>query len=103
MSPVRKNLHLLLIATALVLPSISIAQPTVTQLLNNGPTDKRLNIVIFGDGYTSAEESNFNSDAVNMMNYMLGASPLSVYTTYFNAFSIFVASNESGADHPSLF
>ena len=98
----RNLLLVLLTATVLIFPAIGFTQPTVTQLINNGPTNERLNIVIFGDGYTSAEESQFNSDAVNLLNYSLTIGPFSAYTSYFNAFSIFVASNESGSDHPSL-
>ncbi len=103
MLPTSKLYLSLLVTVALFLPTLSEAQPAFTQLLDNGPTDKRLNIVILGDGYTSSEQTDFNADAVNMMNFMLGASPLSSYSTYFNVFSIFTASIESGSDHPSLF
>ncbi|MGH8016407.1 MAG: M64 family metallopeptidase, partial [Candidatus Zixiibacteriota bacterium] len=71
------------------------------QLLNNGPSDKRLNMVFFAEAYTGGQQSQFDADAVDLMNYMLTVSPLSAYSSYFNVYSIFVASNQSGSDHPA--
>ncbi len=74
---------------------------TIEQILDNGPTDKRINMVFLSEGYTSAESAQYVTDANNLLNYIFSVSPFSEYKTYFNAFAISVASNESGSDHPS--
>ena len=39
------------------------AQVTIQQILTNGPTDKRLNIVFLSEGYTTGELSKYlNTD-----------------------------------------
>jgi hypothetical protein len=76
------------------------AQGTLTQILDNGPRDKRINIVFLSEAYTAAQQSQFNQDAINLMDYMLGVSPFNQYAGYFNVFTIWVASDESGSDHP---
>lgn len=79
----------------------ALAQGVLTQLLSNGPTDKRINIVILSEGYTSAQLPQFTNDAVRVLNAILNAPPFAAYKKYFNGFAISVASPESGSDHPS--
>jgi hypothetical protein len=86
----------------LVLPTRdSYPQATIQPLLNNGPTAKRLNVVILSEGYTGPELSKYLSDANTMLSKLLNTPPFKEYNTYFNAFAISVASKESGSDHPS--
>ena len=80
---------------------ISFAQSTIQEILNNGPTDKRINIVFLSEGYTSAQLPRYITDASNNLDSLLNTSPYSAYRTYFNAFVISTASIESGSDHPS--
>lgn len=77
------------------------AQETIRQILNNGPTDKRINIVFLSEGYTQNELDKYIADAISLLDYTLSVSPYQAYPSYFNAFAISVASNESGADHPA--
>jgi hypothetical protein len=80
----------------------AIAQ-TLRQILNNGPRLNRFNIVIFSEGYTSAElTSKFPADARRLLNVMFQAPPYKEYKPFFNAFTIAVASAQSGSDHPSM-
>ncbi|HJW31320.1 MAG TPA: M64 family metallopeptidase, partial [Saprospiraceae bacterium] len=92
------------ILAACTLPSMhAFSQATIQQLLSNGPTDKRINIVFLSEGYTSAEMSKYiNTDVLIMLNQFTGTFPFAEYATYFNAFAISVESAESGSDHPSL-
>ena len=78
------------------------AEGTLSQILDNGPRSNRINIVFLGDGYTAAEEAKFSSDINSILNHLLGKAPFGEYSAYLNAFAIYVESNESGADHPSL-
>ena len=79
----------------------ALAQATIQQILNNGPTDKRINIVYLSEGYTNTQLSCFITDAAYTLNAMLSTPPYSVYRHYFNASAILVASSDSGSDHPS--
>jgi IgA Peptidase M64/Secretion system C-terminal sorting domain len=100
-----KRFQLLAALAACVLlflpPRASYPQATIQPLLNNGATAKRINIVILSEGYTSPELSKYWSDANTMLHKLLETPPFKEYNGYFNAFAIAVASNESGADHPS--
>jgi hypothetical protein len=70
-------------------------------ILTNGPVSNRLNIVVLSEGYTSNQLAQFAVDATNAVNALLSHPPYQEYRSYFNAFAIKVASNESGSDHPA--
>jgi hypothetical protein len=77
------------------------AQATMQQILQNGATASRLNIVMLSEGYTSQQLPGFANDATTMLNKLLNTPPFKEYSSYFNAFVIAVASRESGSDHPA--
>jgi IgA peptidase M64 len=79
----------------------AFSQATIQQILTNGPTSQRLNIVFLSEGYTSSQLGQFTNDAKNVLNTLLGTPPFNEYRRYFNAFAISIASAESGSDHPS--
>ena len=92
----------LLLAIVLALsPVSSWAQPSMTTVLTNGPTSKRINIVFLSEGYTANELEQFRRDATNTANSLLTVPPFDGFRSYFNAYAIAVASVESGSDHPS--
>lgn len=71
-------------------------------LRSNGPPDLRLNIVAVAEGYQDFERNRFLRDAQVVVNGILRTEPISFYQARFNAFAVFVASAESGSDHPSM-
>jgi hypothetical protein len=73
----------------------------VDTLQYKGTGSKYINFVMLGDGYTSAEQTNFISDATTLSTYLLSQSPWSNYINYFNVFAIRVISTQSGAKHPN--
>jgi hypothetical protein len=73
----------------------------LSTLLTNGPTASRLNIAILAEGFTTAEEGTFTNRARTVLQTFLNTSPYNEYRNHFNAFAIFVASAQSGSDHPS--
>ena len=73
----------------------------VDTLLMNGQINKRINLVILGDGYTPSQLPQFYQDAQNLTLDIFQTSPLAEYQTYFNVFAIEVPSAESGASHPN--
>jgi len=92
-----------LIGSCLILfmAGLSQAQGTLKQIVDNGPRANRINLVIFGDGYTSSQEALFDSHALNNANGFMAEQPFAAYASYFNIFTIFVSSVESGSDHPN--
>ena len=97
-----KNLKLLWLSVGLgvILFSTPAFPQSIQQILSNGPTNKRINMVFLSEGYTSAQLSQYLIDAESLLNYILVTQPFSEYKTYFNAFAISVASVDSGSDHP---
>jgi len=73
----------------------------VDTLQYRGNTDKYINIVILGDGYTAAEQNKLAADAEGLSDYLFGQAPWSNYAGYFNVFAIRVISAQSGAKHPN--
>jgi hypothetical protein len=67
-------------------------------LKETGPRDKRVNMVILGDGYTAAEKDKFKTHMQSVSDAITKDYPLWDYSDYFNIYGIFVASNQSGAD-----
>ena len=90
----------LLVAFALAALSRSAAQGTRYTIVTNGPTSKRVNLAVLSEGYTTNQVSQFLTHATNLVNTLLARQPYLEYSNYFNAFGIFVASAETGSDHP---
>ncbi|MDO6597832.1 M64 family metallopeptidase [Oceanihabitans sp. 2_MG-2023] len=72
----------------------------VVKIKDSGADNKRINLVILGDGYTSSELSQFETDATSFMNDLFAEEPFASYENYFNVHIIKVISMESGASHP---
>jgi hypothetical protein len=83
--------------------SAAFAEPVVT-IRNNGPSSNRVDLVVVGDGYTSAElqSGKYASDVETAVQGMFGQDPYWEYQQYYNVHRIDVTSAESGADHPEL-
>ncbi len=92
-----------LIAVALVClaGSPAFAVGTLYELQETGPKDLRINIVILAEGYTAAQEATFVTNAGDLLTALLATTPWNQYSSYVNGYAIFVASNQSGSDHPS--
>lgn len=78
----------------------SAGKGTVTPIQVTGLANNRVDVVIMGDGYTAAQQGNFNTDANTIFSAFFGLVPMNVYANYSNVVSIFTPSNQSGADHP---
>lgn len=72
----------------------------VDTLVKNGSLNKRINLVIMGDGYTTAEMGQFVTNATTLSTYLLNTSPFNNYKKYFNVFAIKCPSPQSGVSHP---
>lgn len=74
--------------------------PQLSTLLTNGPTARRINLVLVAEGYTEAEQAKFGEDASRVADSLLSAEPFLSYARFFNVFSLYVVSEESGSSHP---
>ena len=84
------------------LPNGSASAPFTT-ILNNGPSSNRVDIVLVGDGYTSAEMGTYSSHAQNAANAFFNQLPFNIYRPLFNVHRVDVTSNQSGVDNdPTL-
>ena len=72
----------------------------VETIQSSGDNDKRINMVLLGDGYQVGELDQFETDARAFMDAFFLLSPYKEYENYFNVHIINVISNESGASHP---
>lgn len=85
-----------------LLPVTASAQYTVHTLLDNGPSDRRMHLVLFSEGYRDEELPRFVEDATKVMNDFFAEAPFREYKSYFNVLAVAVASKDSGIDVPSL-
>jgi hypothetical protein len=75
------------------------ATPLFSTIVTNGPTTNRVNLVLFSEGYTSAQLGQFLIDATNAANFFLSVQPYAEYSNYFNVFAIATNSAHSGSTH----
>jgi len=75
--------------------------PLIT-LLNNGPSDKKLDLLILGDGYTAAERGKFEKDARRLVEILFAAEPFKSHRKDFNVWGLCPEAAESGISRPSL-
>ncbi|MDB5107054.1 MAG: hypothetical protein JWP91_4743 [Fibrobacteres bacterium] len=91
-----------LVAAAFAFAFPILAQtPEFSIVKETGPRNKRVNMVILGDGYTAAEKSRFLMHLKTIADGVIKDEPFRDYEGYFNVYAIFVPSNQSGADVPA--
>ena len=77
------------------------AQGILKTIVETGARGVRVNIVFIAEGFIASDQSKFDTAASNALNAMLDDPFYAQYSNFFNAYSVFVASNQSGADHPA--
>jgi hypothetical protein len=65
-----------------------------------GNPANRVDLLVLGDGYTSAQQARFAADAASLRTAMFAVTPYKEYASFVNWTAGFVASSQSGADHP---
>lgn len=73
----------------------------VFTVLENGTPEKKVDIVIIGDGYTQGEMQKFEEDLVRATNNFFDVEPLKSHRDRFNVCGIFKPSIDSGVSDPS--
>lgn len=72
----------------------------VIELSTTGSVDRRVDLVIVGDGYTSAERRKFEKDCDHVVTEFFDVEPLKSHRDRFNVRALFAPSRESGVDEP---
>ncbi len=74
------------------------AVPPPTCVLDNGPSDNRIDVVILGDGYTKKDQRAFDKLAEDVPDILAREEPLKEYASYFNFHKVNLISAEEGVD-----
>lgn len=82
-----------------ILPLLATQTNPPVTIFYNGPTNNRVNLVFFAEGYQTNQLGSFLTDATNAANNFLAVSPYADYRSNFNAFAIGVSSTNSGSSH----
>jgi hypothetical protein len=72
----------------------------VVEVLKNGPPDKKVDLLILGDGYTKQEMAKFRKDVDRFIGSLFATRPFKDHKSDFNVWTIEVESDESGIDKP---
>lgn len=71
-----------------------------TKIIDNGASDKKVDLLILGDGYAKADMEKFRNDAKHFSDVLFGTSPFKERKNDFNVWMIEVESKQSGIDKP---
>jgi hypothetical protein len=71
------------------------------ELQRNGPPSEKVDFLILGDGYTSAERGKFEKDARRLMEILFAVSPYKERRSNFNVWGLCPPAEQSGISRPS--
>jgi hypothetical protein len=84
-----------MLASDIRVPSLQIERAS-----SSGNPANRVDMLVIGDGYTSAQQALFASDALILHDAFFGLTPYREYESFVNWTTGFAASSQAGADHP---
>lgn len=87
-------------ANAARLPLAGHVPEVAAPAMRGGNPGNRLDILVFGDGYTAGEQGLFETHAQTLRDSMFDITPYREYESYVNWVPAFVASAQSGSTHP---
>ena len=74
---------------------------TLWTLFENGPADRKVDLLILGDGYTQAGMAKFHADAKRLVDVLFSVTPFKERKSDFNVRALDLPSADSGIDRPS--
>ncbi len=92
-------------ASRQVNPADIVHKEKIDVILDNGPADAKVDIIVLGDGYTSAEMEKFRKDVKRLTDVLLAAEPFRTRKKDINIRAIETPSQVSGVNkpHPGVF
>jgi hypothetical protein len=92
------------VGVVLMLWAVPVSAQTVSTVMDNGPSNNRIDLIFIGDGYTASQlDSIYAGHVQDELAYLFNGAyrnPFPRYEKFFNAHRVNVVSNESGADQP---
>lgn len=82
-------------------PSKPPSPGALIKILESGPSAKKVDLLILGDGYTAAERGKFEKDARKLADILFTYSPFKERKSDFNVWGLVPPSEESGISRPS--
>lgn len=79
-----------------LVPSSNETLDEVVTLIDNGPSQNRIDLVFMGDGYTKVEKNKFFDDIQRLTNDLFEKDTFKSYLPLFNVHAVYRPSNESG-------
>ncbi|MCC7125770.1 MAG: peptidase M64 [Acidobacteria bacterium] len=73
----------------------------VIALEKNGDSASKVDLLLIGDGYTTAERAKFETDAKRLLDVLFATSPFKERRTDFNVWGLVPPARESGVSRPS--
>ena len=74
-----------------------------TPIIENGPSDNRIDLVFVGDGFQASELGLFDQQIHDFLPEFFNEVPMRQYASYFNVYKVDVVSQDSGVDHDPVF
>ena len=92
-------------ASRQVNPADLVHTNSVDVIVENGPADQKVDLVILGDGYSKEEMEKFRKDAKRLSGYLMNAEPFKSRSNEFNIRAIETPGEVSGVNkpHPGVF
>jgi hypothetical protein len=87
-------------ASRQVNPAELVHPEKVDLIAENGPADKKVDLVILGDGYSKNEMEKFRNDAVRLSGYLMNSEPFRSHATDFNIRAVETPAEVSGVSKP---
>lgn len=97
---VRHRRAALAVSCAVLMTWLCSASAAPVSILTNGVSSNRVDIAVLAEGFTASQSNQFIAAATDAIEALLSEPPFSDYSNHFNAVALFVASVESGSDHP---
>ena len=72
-----------------------------TQIFGSAPRNRAFNVVLLAEGFTSAQQNDFNTACTNFVTAFRGTPPFDELAPAINVFRVNVSSADSGADDPA--
>ena len=88
------------IASFEIKSDVTTSNTDLVPLGTSGDPRNRLDLLLLGDGYTSADREKFFKDAEKLTHNFFALSPYREYAGFVNVVALFTPSAQSGADHP---
>ncbi|MFQ5511684.1 MAG: M64 family metallopeptidase [Candidatus Krumholzibacteriia bacterium] len=81
-------------------PTAAPAGAVVRDIEVHGPAAEKVDVLILGDGYVSAEQAKFDGDCRRFLENFFGVEPFYRFRDRFNVRAVFLAANDAGIDEP---